>query len=64
MVVNRRGDDDMNFADMLSYADIGQLTTIASHYQCQCKRNSKHELIQSILVTLNRREFIAQQVNT
>ncbi|WP_145023928.1 hypothetical protein [Paenibacillus sp. Y412MC10] len=54
----------MNLADMLSYADIGQLTTIASHYQCQCKRNSKHELIQSILVTLNRREFIAQQVNT
>ncbi|GAB6990287.1 hypothetical protein [Paenibacillus pini] len=54
----------MNLADMLTYADIGQLTTIASHYACQCKRNSKHDLIQSILVTLNRREFIEQQVNS
>jgi len=52
----------MNLADMLTFADIGQLTTIASHYQCECKRNSKHELIQSILVTLNRREFIGQQI--
>jgi hypothetical protein len=52
----------MNLADMLTFADIGQLTTIASHYQCDCKQNSKHELIQSILVTLNRREFIAQQI--
>ncbi|WP_438351249.1 hypothetical protein ACP8HI_11735 [Paenibacillus sp. FA6] len=52
----------MNLADMLTFADIGQLTTIASHYQCECKQNSKHELIQSILVTLNRREFIGQQI--
>lgn len=52
----------MNLADMLTFADIGQLTTIASHYQCECKRNSKHELIQSILVTLNRSEFIGQQI--
>ncbi|OAB44294.1 hypothetical protein [Paenibacillus glacialis] len=52
----------MNLADMLTFADIGQLTTIASHYECECKRNSKHELIQSILVTLNRREFIGQQI--
>lgn len=52
----------MNLADMLTFADIGQLTTIATHYQCECKRNSKHELIQSILVTLNRREFIGQQI--
>ncbi|MGN7357350.1 hypothetical protein ACTHPF_08275 [Paenibacillus sp. SAF-054] len=53
----------MNLADMLTYADIGQLTTIAEHYECECKRNSKHELIQSILVMLNRREFIEQQVS-
>ncbi|MCJ8011068.1 hypothetical protein MUG84_04830 [Paenibacillus sp. KQZ6P-2] len=53
----------MNLADMLTYADIGQLTTIAEHYECECKRNSKHELIQSILVMLSRREFIEQQVN-
>ncbi|MED5017726.1 hypothetical protein P9847_10460 [Paenibacillus chibensis] len=54
----------MNLADMLTYADIGQLTTIAEHYDCECKRNSKHELIQSILVMLNRREFIEQQVSS
>lgn len=54
----------MNLADMLTYADIGQLTTIAEHYECECKRNSKHELIQSILVMLNRREFIEQQVSS
>ncbi|GIP25613.1 hypothetical protein J23TS9_07430 [Paenibacillus sp. J23TS9] len=53
----------MNLADMLTYADIGQLTTIAEHYECECKRNSKHELIQSILVMLSRREFIEQQVS-
>ncbi|MDR9853838.1 hypothetical protein RJP21_09510 [Paenibacillus sp. VCA1] len=54
----------MNLADMLTYADIGQLTTIAEHYECECKRNSKHELIQSILVMLNRREFIEHQVSS
>lgn len=52
----------MNLADMLTFADIGQLTTIASHYHCECKHNSKHELIQSILVTLNRNDFIGQQI--
>ncbi|MDR0271587.1 hypothetical protein [Paenibacillus sp.] len=54
----------MNLADLLTYADIGQLTTIAEHYECECKRNSKHELIQSILVMLTRREFIEQQVSS
>ncbi|MHA0855416.1 hypothetical protein [Paenibacillus sp. CMAA1364] len=52
----------MNLADMLTFADITQLTTIASHYECECKPNSKNELIQSILVTLNRKEFISQQI--
>ncbi|KKO51942.1 hypothetical protein [Paenibacillus sp. DMB20] len=52
----------MNLADMLTYADIGQLSNIASHYQCDCKRNSKHELIQSILVKMGRRDFFEEQV--
>ncbi|MDP4096631.1 hypothetical protein OIN60_07595 [Paenibacillus sp. P96] len=52
----------MNLADMLTYADIGQLNRIASHYECECKPNSKHELIQGILTKLGRREFFAQQV--
>jgi hypothetical protein len=52
----------MNLADMLTYADIGQLTAIAGRYQCQCKRNSKHDLIQSILVTLGSRSFMESHI--
>lgn len=52
----------MNLADMLTYADIGQLSRIANHYQCECNGNSKHELIQSILQTIGRREFIEHHV--
>ncbi|MFE4710128.1 hypothetical protein ACFRAM_04550 [Paenibacillus sp. NPDC056722] len=52
----------MNLADMLTYADIGQLTAIAGRYQCQCKQNSKHDLIQSILVTLGSRDFLESYI--
>ncbi|MDQ0719465.1 hypothetical protein QF049_000726 [Paenibacillus sp. W4I10] len=52
----------MNLADMLTFADIGQLNRIADYYQCECKPNSKHELIQSILTTLGSRPFFEQQV--
>ncbi|MDO7905049.1 hypothetical protein Q5741_01315 [Paenibacillus sp. JX-17] len=52
----------MNLAEMLTFADIGQLNRIAAHYQCDCKRNSKHELIQSILIALGQREFFEEQV--
>lgn len=52
----------MNLADMLTFADIGQLNRIADYYQCECKPNSKHELIQSILTTLGSRAFFEQQV--
>ncbi|MBW4082812.1 hypothetical protein [Paenibacillus sp. S150] len=52
----------MNLADMLNYADIGQLTAIAGRYQCDCKRNSKHDLIQSILITLGSREFMENHI--
>ncbi|MBU5672793.1 hypothetical protein [Paenibacillus brevis] len=52
----------MNLADMLTYADIGQLSRIANHYQCDCNGNSKHELIQSILQRIGRREFLEQNV--
>ncbi|MGZ7445427.1 hypothetical protein [Paenibacillus sp. TH7-28] len=48
----------MNLADMLSFADIGQLSRIADHYRCECSGHSKHELIQSILQTVGRRDFI------
>lgn len=52
----------MNLADMLTFADIGQLSRIANHYQCECNGNSKHELIQSILQTIGRREFIKHHI--
>ncbi|WP_054957109.1 hypothetical protein [Paenibacillus dakarensis] len=50
----------MNLADMLTYADIGQLSNIASYYECECKRNSKHELIQSILIKLGGRDYFEE----
>ena len=52
----------MNLADMLTYADIGQLTAIAGRYQCDCKRNSKHDLIQSILIRLGSRDFMESHI--
>ncbi|WP_106767956.1 hypothetical protein [Paenibacillus faecalis] len=54
----------MNLADMLTYADIGQLSNIANYYDCDCKRNSKHDLIQGILIKLGRRDFLEEQVAT
>lgn len=52
----------MNLSDMLSYADIAQLTRIADVYGCDCNGNSKHELIQSILATVNRRDVFEQKI--
>lgn len=52
----------MNLADMLTYADIGQLTAIAGRYQCVCKQNSKHDLIQSILIRLGSRTFMESHI--
>lgn len=52
----------MKLADMLSYADIGQLSRIATTYRCECNGNSKNELIQSILSAVNRREVFEAQI--
>lgn len=52
----------MNLADMLGYADIGQLSRIAVEYQCECNGNSKNELIQTILSAVNRRDIFEEQV--
>lgn len=54
--------EPLNLADMLTFADIGQLNRIADHYACECKPNSKHELIQGILSKLGGRDFFEQQV--
>ncbi|MFD1178740.1 hypothetical protein ACFQ3W_20915 [Paenibacillus puldeungensis] len=53
----------MNLADMLSFADIVQLSRIADHYGCECSGHSKNELIQSILQTVSRRDFIDRHVS-
>lgn len=52
----------MNLADMLSYADISQLTSIAKRYDCECNKHSKHELMQSILSALGRKDVFEQHV--
>lgn len=53
----------MNLADMLCYADIQQLSSIASTYDCKCNGHSKNELIQSILSKVNRRDVFEREVN-
>ncbi|UUZ79431.1 hypothetical protein LJK88_30305 [Paenibacillus sp. P26] len=53
----------MNLADMLSYADIHDLSRIADTYQCECNGHSKNELIQSILSTVGRKEVFQRQVD-
>ncbi|WP_127588592.1 hypothetical protein [Paenibacillus koleovorans] len=52
----------MNLADMLCYADIQQLSSIANTYDCECNGHSKNELIQSILTKVNRRDVFEEQV--
>lgn len=54
----------MNLADMLSYADINQLTKIAQRYGCVCNEHSKNELIQSILSILGREDVFEEQVGS
>lgn len=52
----------MNLADMLSYADIHDLSRIAGTYNCSCNGHSKNELIQSILATVSRKDVFERQV--
>ncbi|MCD9021180.1 hypothetical protein [Cohnella silvisoli] len=52
----------MNLADMLCYADIAELTRIAETYDCTCSSNSKNDLIQTILTTVQRREVMESRV--
>jgi hypothetical protein len=52
----------MNLADMLCYADIQQLSSIASTYDCKCNGHSKNELIQSILSKVNRKDVFEREV--
>ncbi|GGF88898.1 hypothetical protein [Paenibacillus abyssi] len=54
----------MNLAEMLGYADIGQLNRIAAAYQCNCNSHSKNELIQSILRAINSKEVFKHQIRS
>jgi hypothetical protein len=53
----------MNLADMLSYADIHELSRIARNYECECSSHSKNELIQSILSTVGRKDVFETLVS-
>lgn len=53
----------MNLADMLSYADIHDLSRIAGTYDCECNDHSKHELIQSILSRVGRSDVFERYVD-
>jgi len=53
----------MNLSDMLSYADISQLSSIAKQYGCECNGHSKHELIQAILASAHRKEVISRSLD-
>lgn len=52
----------MKLADMLTFADIGQLSRMAEHYQCECNLNSKHELIQNLLQVLGRKQYVEEHI--
>ncbi|MEO3945182.1 hypothetical protein [Gorillibacterium sp. CAU 1737] len=53
----------MNLADMLTYADIHELSRIARTYELPCNLHSKHELIQSILTTVGRIDRLSEEVS-
>ncbi|XEC92731.1 hypothetical protein AB6A23_15140 [Paenibacillus tarimensis] len=54
----------MNLAEMLGYADIGQLNRIAAAYSCTCDSHSKNELIQSILRAISSKEGFQKQISS
>lgn len=54
----------MNLADFLCYADIHQLNRIAKSCGCECDSHSKHELIQAILSTILRRDWLDKLVQS
>jgi len=53
----------MRLADLLSYADIGQLARIAESYGCSCNSHSKNDLIQAILYAAQSREAFEPQLD-
>jgi hypothetical protein len=53
----------MNLTDMMIYADIKQLHQFAECYQCLCNLNSKHQLIQSILSEIVRKDVIRMRIS-
>ncbi|MGO4544946.1 hypothetical protein AB4Z29_09110 [Paenibacillus sp. 2TAB23] len=54
----------MNLSDMLGYADIKQLSSIADVYRCECNGHSKNDLIQSILSTVSRNDVFEAQISS
>jgi hypothetical protein len=52
----------MNFADLLTYADIQQVKKIADHYGCVTDQHSKNDMITSLLHHLGRKSQLVNMV--
>ena len=48
----------LNLNEMLIYADFQHINNIVEHYQCQCDRHSKTDMVQSIIFKLLRKETL------
>lgn len=53
----------LNLNEMLIYADIQHINKIVDHYQCQCDRHSKTEMIQSIIYTLFQNNTLEEMID-
>ncbi|WP_132767010.1 hypothetical protein [Tepidibacillus fermentans] len=53
---------ELNLAEMLLYADINHIKKIADHYQCQCDRHSKQDMIQSLIYKILQRQTMINTI--
>jgi hypothetical protein len=54
---------NMKLADYLLYRDIQDLSQMASFYECDCNRNSKLELVQTIHHKMHNKNFLEEILN-
>jgi hypothetical protein len=54
---------NMKLADYLLYRDIQDLSQMASFYECECNRNSKLELVQTIHHKMHNKNFLEEILN-
>jgi hypothetical protein len=54
---------NMKLADYLLYRDIQDLSLMASYYECDCNRNSKLELVQTIHHNMLNKKILEEHLN-